>query len=108
MNYYTAAPQNLPPTFRCQNHPEREGTGICVGCRTVVCVECATKIDRMNYCIRCLQAASEPAREAKRDNPAADRALGIPLLLASFAAAAVIFGVMGLLLAILRQSWAAG
>ncbi len=53
-------PQALPSRLRCGNHPDREGVGICVSCRTVVCVECSTKIDRMNYCIRCLTAASTP------------------------------------------------
>jgi hypothetical protein len=62
-----APPQNLPPRFRCSNHPEREGIGICVNCRSVVCVECSTRVDRMNYCFRCLRSAtadqpSVPAR----------------------------------------------
>ena len=42
------------PSFRCTNHPEREGIGICVLCKKVFCVECSTKIDGINYCRRCL------------------------------------------------------
>ena len=100
---YTGVPQNLPSAFRCANHPEREGVGICVNCRSVVCVECTTRVDRMNYCYRCLQQAAEPAREAKRENRTAEVALGIPLLLLAFAATAAVFAAMGFLLAVLRQ-----
>jgi hypothetical protein len=96
-------PQNLPHTFRCGNHPDREGIGICVSCRSVICVECSTKIDRMNYCIRCLQAARATATEARQDNPRADTAAGIPLLIVSFLAAAGVFWCFGLLLATLRH-----
>jgi hypothetical protein len=96
-------PQNLPHTFRCRNHPEREGVGICVSCRSVICVECSTKIDRMNYCIQCLTAAKASAEESRKDNPVADTAWGIPLLILSFLGAAGVFGLMGLLLATFRQ-----
>ena len=99
---------NLPHTFRCRNHPEREGVGICVSCRSVVCVECATKVDRMNYCMRCLQSAAQPAREARRDDPAMEKLLGVPLLFVSFLVAAGIFAAMGLLLAMLRHATPAG
>lgn len=105
-HHYGAAP-NLPHTFRCTVHPEREGVGICVSCRSVVCVECSTKVDRMNYCIRCLQAAAVPAGDARRESPVADRLWGIPLLLLSFFLTAGIFAAMGLLLAVLRQ-WSPG
>jgi hypothetical protein len=97
-----APPQNLPHTFRCGNHPEREGVGICVSCRSVVCVECSTKIDRMNYCIRCLQSAA-PDRAADEVNPAREAALGIPLLLGSFVGTAAVFAALGFVLALLRH-----
>jgi hypothetical protein len=99
---YWNAPQNLPQTFRCANHPEREGVGICVSCRSTVCVECSTKIDRMNYCIRCLQSAA-PDRSADAVNPARERLLGVPLLLASFIGTAGVFAAFGFLLALLRR-----
>src|SRR5690349_24515029 len=96
-------PQNVPHSFRCPVHPDREGVGICVNCRSVVCVECSTRVDRMNYCIRCLQAASEPLRPARGENRVAEAALGVPLLLVSFFASAAVFALMGYLLALLRH-----
>jgi hypothetical protein len=105
---YTGVPQNLPHTFRCYTHPDREGVGICVSCRAVVCVECSTKIDRMNYCIRCLQSAAKPAREAERDDPLRETVLGVPLLLGSLVVAAGIFALLGILLAMLRHLTPAG
>ena len=107
MNYPSSA-HNLPGNFRCSNHPDREGVGICVSCRSVVCVECSTKIDRMNYCIRCLQAAAEPVRAEKRENPAREAAVGIPLLILSFFVAWAVFWAAGYLLALLRQSGGGG
>ena len=99
-------PRNLPHQFRCGTHPDREGVGICVSCRTVVCVECSTRVDRMNYCIRCLQAAVEPERKA--ENPAADRAYGIPLLIGAFLLSAIVFAALGLLLAMFRHGTPGG
>ncbi|MGV3723475.1 MAG: hypothetical protein ACO1SX_21480 [Actinomycetota bacterium] len=99
---YWSPPQNLPHTFRCANHPEREGVGICVSCRGTVCVECSTKIDRMNYCIRCLQSAA-PDRAADVVNPAREALLGVPLLLASFIGAVGVFAALGFVLALLRR-----
>jgi hypothetical protein len=93
---------NLPHAYRCANHPEREGVGICVSCRSVVCVECTTKIDRMNYCIRCLDAASEPAKRARPENRAQETVLGIPLLVVSFILTVGVFGLLALVLAALR------
>lgn len=107
MTYYYGQP-NLPQTFRCQNHPEREGVGICVSCRSVVCVECSTKVDRMNYCIRCLQAAVEPADAVAKEDPRRDVVLGVPLLIGAFVASAVGFAVLGFLLALVRQGAAGG
>jgi hypothetical protein len=99
--YYPPA-SNLPHTFRCTNHPDREGVGICVNCRSVVCVECSTKIDRMNYCIRCLQAAAPPAPE-KTESRTAAIAVGLPVLLLSFGGVVVVFAVLGYLLDLVRQ-----
>jgi hypothetical protein len=94
-------------SFRCQNHPDREGIGICVGCRSVVCVECSTKIDRMNYCIRCLQSAQIPGASRETENPERDTVMGIPLLIGSFLLAIVVFAALGYLLALVRQ-WTGG
>ncbi len=50
--------------YHCLNHPERDAIGICVKCRKYVCVECATKIEGVNYCADCLPRAHR--REGKR------------------------------------------
>jgi hypothetical protein len=102
-----AARGNLPHTFRCFNHPEREGVGICVGCRSVVCVECSTKIEGMNYCIGCLRSAADPARVERPVNVALEVRLGIPLLAGAFLLTAAVFAAMGWLLAWVR-SWSSG
>ena len=39
----------------CANHPAREALGICVRCRTRICAECVTRVDGINYCVRCLE-----------------------------------------------------
>ena len=38
----------------CFNHPERYGHAVCMSCGKVVCQECATRFDDINYCVRCL------------------------------------------------------
>lgn len=108
MQGYPGIPQNLPQQFRCYNHPDREGVGVCVGCRSVVCVECTTKIDRMNYCIRCLSAAKVPQAAAAKEDPKRDALLGVPLLIVSFAVAVGVFVVAGVLLAVLRSGTPGG
>jgi hypothetical protein len=40
----------------CPFHPDREGVGICVSCRRIVCADCATKLDGINHCKGCLEA----------------------------------------------------
>jgi hypothetical protein len=106
VSFNTGVPQILPSQFRCANHPEREGVGVCVGCRAVVCVECTTKIDRMNYCTRCLNAAAP--EEPRRPQPLQAAALGIPLLILSFAATALVFVGMGYLIAAARAAMSGG
>jgi hypothetical protein len=49
----------------CENHPAREAIGVCVQCRTRVCSECSTKVDGINYCVRCLSGlAAQGGRSA--------------------------------------------
>jgi B-box zinc finger protein len=51
----------------CENHPQREAIGVCVQCRTRVCSECSTKVEGINYCVRCLAGlAREGGRSAER------------------------------------------
>ena len=38
----------------CAHHPERAGFALCMSCRLVVCQECATTRDGINYCRPCL------------------------------------------------------
>lgn len=40
----------------CANHPDRPGRALCMSCKKVVCQECATQWDGINYCVRCLAA----------------------------------------------------
>jgi hypothetical protein len=98
---------SLPRSFHCANHPDREGVGLCVGCRAVVCVECSTRVDRMNYCIRCLEAARPAGQEVRKENPRAAAAWGIPLLALSFVLAVAVFWALGFLLALVRN-WSPG
>lgn len=38
----------------CSNHPERYGHAVCMSCRKVICQECATEWEGINYCTACL------------------------------------------------------
>lgn len=40
----------------CVHHPDRKGIALCMGCRAVLCPECATLRDGIHYCARCLAA----------------------------------------------------
>ena len=57
-----------PVLESCGNHPDRRGFAICMSCRKVVCQECATTWDGVNYCRACLASRSSapPARQAVR------------------------------------------
>lgn len=51
----------------CKNHPDRSGIGQCVQCRTVICFECSTRYQGINYCVTCLkkiQTARQPSGTA--------------------------------------------
>jgi hypothetical protein len=41
---------------RCTYHPDRNAVGVCVVCRTVICIECSTPIDGIHRCFRCVAA----------------------------------------------------
>lgn len=60
MNVFRATP--------CQNHPEREALGICIQCRSQVCSECVTKVDGINYCVRCLASMSADNSRVRADS----------------------------------------
>jgi hypothetical protein len=38
----------------CAHHPDRPGHALCMECRKIVCAECATDWDGVNYCASCL------------------------------------------------------
>ena len=38
----------------CANHADRPGYAVCMACGKVVCQECATRWDGINYCVGCL------------------------------------------------------
>ena len=40
----------------CADHPDRPAHARCMSCRKVLCDECATTWDGINYCSRCLHA----------------------------------------------------
>ncbi len=71
-----------------------------------MCVECSTRVDRMNYCIRCLRTA-EPTSSAPPENLARERILGVPLLIGAFLLTTAVFAVLGWLLALTRL-WMGG
>jgi hypothetical protein len=48
----------------CANHSDRRGFAICMSCRKVVCQECATAWDGVNYCRSCLAARDHVRRRA--------------------------------------------
>jgi hypothetical protein len=90
-------------SYRCRNHPDREGIGVCVRCRRVVCAECSTKIDRMNFCTGCLASITAATRR-DGDKPArSGTAAGIAALIGGYAALAGLFMLLGLLLATLLR-----
>jgi hypothetical protein len=55
----------------CENHLQREAIGVCVQCRTRVCSECSTKVDGINYCVRCLQGLARQRDSAEQRTRAA-------------------------------------
>lgn len=50
----------------CVHHPERAGFAACMSCRQVVCQECATTRDGINFCRPCLAAQHRTVNKAGR------------------------------------------
>lgn len=48
---------------RCTYHPDRPAVGVCVVCRTVICIECSTPIDGIHRCFRCVEKMGKKAAE---------------------------------------------
>lgn len=56
----------------CVNHVAREAIGVCVECRDRVCAECSTKVEGINYCVRCLRRlAGHDQRDDRTTAPSA-------------------------------------
>jgi hypothetical protein len=82
--------------MHCAHHPDRPGHALCMECRRVVCEECATDWQGINYCAPCL-ARRRQALGAGRTWPGR-----LALLLACAALVAVLTRLMawtGVLLA---------
>ncbi len=46
----------------CAHHPDLPAHALCMSCRKVVCQECATEWDGINYCVVCLAARRGTSR----------------------------------------------
>lgn len=92
----------VPASSRCVYHPDREGMGVCVRCRQVVCAECSTKIDRINYCHRCLASLGAEGRAAAPRHAMTERVTAAALLMISFLVLTGFFVGVGLLMTMLR------
>ncbi len=96
-------PGSVVSDYRCRNHPERDGVGICVRCRRVVCVECSTKVDQMNFCTACLAAISAAPARAGRPEASVGPVKGVLFLILSYLALVGLFTLFGLLIATLAS-----
>ncbi len=50
--------------MKCQNHPDKESTGICVVCGKSVCDECKLSVGGKNYCKECINEMISSNEEA--------------------------------------------
>jgi hypothetical protein len=97
-----AMPGMIASSSRCVHHPDREGIGVCVRCRQVVCAECATKVDRINYCTRCLETLGASERITAPRRATSEKLLAVVLLLTSFLVMTGFFVGVGMLMTTLR------
>ena len=70
------------------HHPERAGFATCMSCRQVVCQECATTHDGINYCRPCLGALHQRAGETTRWRMVVTQLTQLVALIVLFVAAA--------------------
>lgn len=84
-------------SVHCPLHPDREGVGICVSCRRVVCADCATRVDGINHCKSCLEKKIKTAARAPgAARRAVERVVALGGLAAAFFALTGIFYAIGL------------
>jgi hypothetical protein len=49
----------------CAEHPDRPSYALCVSCRKMLCHECTTQLEGINYCSACVAAvAAEPEKRS--------------------------------------------
>ena len=82
-----------PAASVCANHPERPGRALCMDCRKVVCGECATEWDGVNYCAACLVRRRARQRDHRRGPGVIALVLASALLLVAAARLSVWAGV---------------
>ncbi len=68
----------------CVHHPERAGFATCMSCHQVVCQECATTRDGINFCRPCLAARHRDGGEASRFSVALALLMQVTLLATLF------------------------
>ena len=67
----------------CAEHPERHAHAVCMACRKILCQECTTLWEGINYCQQCVgQLAAAPVRRARPVGAVAMFTLTILLALA--------------------------
>jgi hypothetical protein len=54
----------VPVSVPCFQHADRTGFAVCMACRAVLCQECATTFDGINYCRPCLDRQRGVVRTA--------------------------------------------
>ena len=77
----------------CAHHPDRPGRALCMDCRKVVCGECATQWDGVNYCASCLARRRARPRAGRRAPGVIALAVASALLLVAAARLSVWAGV---------------
>lgn len=50
--------------MKCQNHPEKDAAGACVGCGKLFCADCMLELHGKNYCHKCVEALMDDKDKA--------------------------------------------
>lgn len=82
----------------CAFHAQREALGVCVACRSRVCAECTTKVEGINYCVRCL--AQRARSEARPTHTASSKPSRARVVIGAFVWATLLWLLLWGLLAI--------
>ena len=79
----------------CHRHVDRKGIARCMTCAVIVCQECATRFDGINYCVECL--ARTRGGDARRK--------GLPALVGTAIAICVMLPLVGMTLGWVLLLW---